>query len=237
MSEVERVQRHARLAGGAYLAIILLGLFGEAFVRGSLVVSGDPAATAANLLASPSLWRLGIAADLLMHVLDVPVIIFLYLWLRPVDRVLALVMTGFNLTQTAVLAVNKLLLVLPLVLLGDVDYLSTMPREQLEGAAYFAIQMHGYGFGIGLIFFGITCLVRGYLIAQSGFLPVWLGRLLQVAGLCYLINSAALLLAPALADRLFPFILLPAFIGELVLALWLLVKRVDRCPTPAPTLP
>jgi Domain of unknown function (DUF4386) len=79
-------QAYARASGMMYLAIIALGLFGEAFARGSVIVGGDPAATAANLVAHESLWRAGIAGDLLMHVLDIPVIVFFYLLLRPVDK-------------------------------------------------------------------------------------------------------------------------------------------------------
>ena len=96
-------QRYARIGGVLYLAIIVLGLFGEAFVRGTLVVSGDATATASAIAASESLWRAGLAGDLLMHVFDVPVIVVLYLLLRPVSESLALLATFFNLIQTAVL--------------------------------------------------------------------------------------------------------------------------------------
>jgi hypothetical protein len=78
-------QNCARLGGLFYLAIILLGLFGELLVRGTLVVSGDAAATAQGISGSPLLWRSGITADLLMHVCDLPLIVILYLLLRPVS--------------------------------------------------------------------------------------------------------------------------------------------------------
>ena len=99
-------QRYARIAGIFYLAIILLGMFGELYVRGTLVVSGDAAATSAAISASPLLWRAGIAGDLLMHVFDVPVTVVLYYLLRPVSRSLALLATLVNLVQTAVLVAN-----------------------------------------------------------------------------------------------------------------------------------
>jgi hypothetical protein len=88
--------------------------------------------------------------------------------------------------------------------------------------ALLAIGLHGYGFAIGLIFFGFTCIVRGYLIVKSGYVPRALGWLLGLAGVCYLVNSFALLLAPSLAAMLFPAVLLPAFVAELALTLWLL---------------
>jgi hypothetical protein len=87
--------------------------------------------------------------------------------------------------------------------------------------------LHDYGFGLGLIFFGFECLVVGHLIFRSGYLPKTLGVLMQIAGLCYLANSFALLLAPAFANMLFPAILVPAFIAELSLCLWLIVKGVN----------
>ena len=78
LSSIEQSpQRYARTGGVVYLAIIVLGIFGEAFVRGTLVVSGDATATANAIAASESLWRVGIAGDLLMHVLDLPMILLL----------------------------------------------------------------------------------------------------------------------------------------------------------------
>ena len=221
-------QRGARLAGVLYLAIILLGLFGELVVRGTLVVPGDAAATAAKIAASPLLWRAGIAGDLLMHVCDVPVILIFYWLLRPVSKNLALLATLFNLVQTAVLVLNKLTLLVPMLLLDDVETLKAFSAQQLDALSYLAIEAHGYGFGIGLVFFGFACLVRGHLIVRSGFFPRTLGWLLQIAGLSYLTNSFALLLAPSFAAAIFPGVLVPAFIGELSICLWLIVKGVDE---------
>jgi hypothetical protein len=227
ISSVERSpQRYARLCGAMYLAIIVFGIFGELFVRGSLVVSGDASATAAAISTSPLLWRTGIAGDLLMHVLDVPVILILYLLLRPVNHGLALLATLFNLIQTAVLVANKLNLLVPIFLLGNAAHLRAFSPEQLHSLSYLAIQAHGHGFGIGLIFFGFACLVRGVLIFRSGHFPRFLGLLMLAAGLGYLVNSFALLLTPPLAAVLFPAILVPAFVGELFFCLWLIVKGV-----------
>lgn len=220
-------QVYARIGGLLYLVIIVAGVLGELFVRGTLVVSGDAAATAGRILASESLWRLGIAGDLVMHLCDVVVMWALYQLLRPVSRNLALLALLFNLVQTAVLVANKLNLLVPLFLLGDAAYLEAFDTAQLQAWSYIAIKMHDYGFGIGLIFFGFTCLVEGQLIRRSRYLPWVLGVLMQIAGACYLVNSFALLLAPAFEAKLFPAILVPCFIAELALALWLLVKGVN----------
>jgi hypothetical protein len=220
-------QTYARIGGLLYLVIIVAGLFGELFVRSKLVVSGDPAATANNILAYPSLWRAGIAADLLMHVCDVPLMMIIYILLRPANRNLALLALLFNLVQTAVLVANKLNLLTPLFLSESANYLHTLDSQQLQVLSYLAIKSHGYGFGFGLIFFGFVCIIEGYLIIRSEYFPKLIGVLMQIAGLCYLINSFSMILAPGLANKLFPIILLPAFIAELSFCLWLLIKGVN----------
>lgn len=220
-------QAYARTGGVAYLIIILAGLFGEMIVRNTIVVSGDATATANKLVASPLLWRIGIAGDLIMHVCDVILIMVLYVLLKPVNKNLALLAMLFNLIQTAVLVANKLNLLMPLFLLGDADYLKSFDPQQLQALSYLSIKAHGYGFGIGLIFFGFECLLLGYLILKSGYLPKTIGILMQIAGLCYLVNSFSLLLAPRFVDLIFPAVLIPSFIGELSLCLWLLVKGVN----------
>jgi Domain of unknown function (DUF4386) len=220
-------RRYARGGGVLYLIIIIAGMHGELFVRGALVVSRDAAATGQNIVASASLWRVGVAGDLVMHLCDVPLMLIFFVLLRPVSANLALLAMLFNLVQTCVLVANKLNLLLPLFLLGDAPYLTAFTAEQRQALAYVSLRVHDHGFGIGLIFFGMTCIILGTLIFRSGYLPKWLGILMQLAGVCYLVNSFALILYPPLAARLFPFILLPPFVAELSLALWLLAKGVD----------
>ena len=228
IASIERSpQRYARIAGIMYLAIIALGMFGELYVRGTLVVPGDAAATSAAIAASPLLWRTGIVGDLLMQVLDVPVIVVFYYLLRPVSRSLALFATLINLVQTAVLVMNKLNLMVPLFVLEKSSHLAAFSPEQLHAMSSLAIKAHTYGFAIGLIFFGFACLATGYLIFKSGYLPKILGVLTVMAGFSYLINSFTLLLAPSFADAISPAILIPAFVGELSLTLWLIFKGVD----------
>lgn len=218
---------YARMGGIAYLFIIIAGFLGEMFVRNSIIVSGDAAATANNLVASPTLWRLGIAGDILMHVCDIIVLLAYIVLFWPVNRKLIILDVMLNLVQTAVLVANKLNLVMPLLLLGKKDYLASFDAQQLQSLSYMFIRAHSYGFGIGLIFFGFASLVVGYLIRKSGFLPGILGIGMQIAGACYLINSFALILAPTMANSLFPAILLPPFIAELSLSLWLIIKGVN----------
>jgi hypothetical protein len=220
-------QIYARIGGILYLIIIIAGALSEIFIRGKLIVSGDAISTADNIMASQSLWRTGIAGDLLMHVCDVPLMLIFYVLLRPVNKNLALLAVLFNLIQTAVLVVNILNLLMPLFLLGNAEYLKVLEPNQLDTLTYLFLKLYDYGFGIGLIFFGFTCLVLGYLIFRSGYFSRILGVLMAIAGLSYLTNSFTLILAPAYAGRIFPVLVL-ALIGELSLCLWLLVKGVDK---------
>jgi len=238
--------RELRLAGLCYLAIIALGLWTEAFVRGSLVVAGNAAATAQNIAAHPQLWRLGLGADLLMQVLDLPVIVVLWRLLRPVNETLALTATGLNLVQTAVLVANRVQLLTALdVLTGNAVANAFLPGQR-EALAMLAVQLHSQGFGIGLIFFGFACVIRGALVVKSGVAPRLLGGMLALAGLAYLLNSFALLLAPDFAKLLFPAVMLPVFVGELAFALWLTLGKHRLVPastgpmsgaSPQPSLP
>lgn len=220
-------QRYARVGGLLYLIIIVAGMSGELFLRGPMIVAGDAAATAANIAAHQGVWRASIAGDLVMHMCDAGVMLVFFVLLRPVNRNLALLAILFNLIQTGVAVANKLTLVVPLFLLGDAPYLTAFTTRQREALSYIALRTHDYGFGFALIFFGLECLVIGYLIIRSGYLPRTLGYLMQLAGACYLVNSFALVLSPALASSLFPAIMLPPFVAESAMALWLLVKGVD----------
>jgi hypothetical protein len=218
---------YARIGGVLYLIIIAAGIFGELFVRGNLIVSGDATATANNIMNSQLLWRTGIAGDLIMHVCDLPLMLIFFVLLRPVNKNLALLALLFTIIQTAVLVATKLNLFTPLILLGNVGNLKAIEATQLHSLIYLSIKSDANGFGIGLIFFGFACLMNGYLIFRSTYLPKTLGVLMQIAGLCYLINSFSMILFPAFSNMISPIILVPAFIGELSLCIWLLVKGVN----------
>jgi hypothetical protein len=218
---------YARIGGLLYLIIILVGLFGEGVVQARLIVSGDAKATAANILSHASLWRFHIAAEFVLLICAVALLMILYVLLKPVSRELSLMALLFNVVAIGVEAAITMYLVVALFPLGDAAYLKAFTPEQLYAMASLSLKSHGYGFGVSLIFFGCFCLIIGYLIFRSGYFPKTIGVLMQIAGVCYLTNSFALILSPALANRLFPAILLPSFVGEVSLCLWLLIKGVD----------
>ena len=221
-------QVYARTGGVLYLMIIVVGLLGQTFVRSRLIIPGNATATAEKILSSELLLRRSIAAELFLLLTATTVLaLIFYVLFRPVSRNLALLAVLFNLVAITVEAVNKLNLLETLSLLGNANYLRVLDPEQLHALAYLSIQSEGYGFGVSLIFFGCECLILGYLIFRSGYLSKIVGVLMQIAGLCYLINSFALIVSPSFSARLVPAILLPAFIGELSLCLWLLLKGVN----------
>ncbi|MEO7294082.1 MAG: DUF4386 domain-containing protein, partial [Ginsengibacter sp.] len=193
------IKKLARIGGILYLVIIVAGILSELFIRDKFIVSGDATATANNIIASQLLWRIGIACDLIMHVCDVPLMVILYVLLRPVNKNLALLAVLFNLVQTAVMVATKLNLFVPIFLSGNAEYLKAFDPQQLHALMYISIKTDANGFGVGLIFFGFTCIVNGYLIFRSSYLPKALGVMMQIAGLCYLTNSFALIIAPTFA--------------------------------------
>ena len=227
------LQRPARLTGLLYLVIIANGIFAEMVVRQSLIVPGDAAATAANITAAEGLFRLGIAADLVMIVSDVAVGLLFYVLLRPISNALALLAAFFRLAQATVLGLNLLNLFFVLELLSDATYLSALGSEQLYAQALFFLEAHATGYAVGLVFFGFSILTLSYLIVRSGYLPRILGILLGFAAVVYLVDSFASFLLPSYetyADAFLVAVFVPALIAELALALWLLVRGVKAQP-------
>ena len=221
-------QIYARIGGILYLFIIVAALFGEAFVRGRLIVSGDATATANNILGSETLFRVGLAAEMLTCVCDVALAMILYVLLKPVNRNMALLAAFFRLTFVAFYSVAKLFEIAAIVVLGRADYLKAFEPQQLHALAYMSLSIHDYGYGASLLFFGFCTTLFGYLIYKSGYLPGIIGVLMVIAGVGYAVYSLAQMLSPAFTSKLlFPWLLLPGFIAELGLCLWLIVKRVN----------
>ncbi len=220
-----RPQFYARLAGALYLAVIVLGGLAEGFVTNALVVPGDRLATIEAIVRNPALWQLGLAANLVVPLIAVVQLWIEYLLLRPAGMGLALLFVLLNLASLSVEAVSKLfqLMVLPLA----TSAAGTPEAAEAHRLAAMAMLGHGTAFNIALIFFGAACLVSGALIWRSGYLPRFIGVLMQLAGLSYLIASFAELLAPSVAEVINPAILLPVLIGETAFCLWLLVKGVN----------
>ena len=211
----------ARITGVVYLLYFLTAVFGEFLLRG-LVVDGDAAATATNILAHQSLFRLGLATGLIATACYIAVTALFYGLFKPVSRSLSLLGAFFSLVGCAILAFGSLFQLAPLVLLGGSPYLNVFKVEQLRALALMFLELNTQAGNICVVFFGVYCLLIGYLIFTSAFLPRILGGLMALAGLGWLT-----FLSPPLASHLSPYNLVLGFLAELSLCLWLLVMGVN----------
>src|SRR5713101_6827797 len=212
----------ARITGVVYLFYFLTAVCGEFFFKG-LVVHGDAAATANNILAHQSLFRLGLATGLIATACYVTVTALFYGLFKPVNRTLSLLAAFFSLVGCAILAFASLFRIAPLVVLGGGQYLSVFKVEQLRALAFLFLKLYGQAVNICFVFFGVYCLQIGYLIFRSAFLPRILGVLMAFAGLGWLT-----FLSPPLANYLSPYIFAPGILGEGSLTLWLLVIGINE---------
>jgi hypothetical protein len=211
----------ARITGIVYLLYFLTAVFSMLFLKG-LVVYGDAASTANNILTHQPLFRLGIATGLIATACYVAVTALLYQLFRLVNRSFSLLAAFMSLVGCAILAFASLFQLAPLVVLGGSQYLSVFKVEQLRALASLFLELYGQGVSICFVFFGVYCLLIGYLIFKSRFLPRILGVLMAFAGLGWLT-----FLFPPFADYLSPYNLVLGFLAELALMLWLLVMGVD----------
>ena len=223
-------QVYARVAGALYLIVIVLGGFAFGYGPGKLVAS-DVATTASNILTHETLWRLGIASDLIVVVCAIPQLLCEYLLLRPVQRNIALLAVFFNLLSLAVESLAGLGHLVALAALKGGDSLKSVDVHQLQAWAFMAIDVHDDTVNISFVFFGATCVTTGCLIFRSGFLPRFLGVLMALAGACYTVTSLTIFLGISLGPADFAWMLIPAGLSELTLCLWLIVKKAStpRC--------
>jgi hypothetical protein len=211
----------ARFTGVVYLFYFLTAVLGEVLLRG-MVVEGDAAATASNILGHQTLFRLGLATGLISTASYIAVTALFYDLFKPVNRSLSLLAAFFSLVGCAILAFASLFQVAPLVVLGSGQYLNIFTAEQLRSLAYLFLELYGEGVNICFVFFGVYCVLIGYLIFKSIFMPRILGVLMAFAGLGWLT-----FLSPPLANHLSPDNLILGFVAELALMLWLLVMGVN----------
>jgi Domain of unknown function (DUF4386) len=220
-------RRLARIAGALYLINIVLGAFAIGIVPAVIAVGPDAAATAHNIQTHELLYRLGLAAHVVVTVTNVPLAVIFYDLFRVVNRRLALLDAFFILVATAIEAAGLLHQFASLILLGTGPSASA-PAAQLQALAYApGSALSGIDYSIHTVFFGFDILCAAYLVFRSTFLPRTIGVLLAIDGLSYLVYSFADFLAPGFAAHLVPWIQLPALLGEGSLCLWLLVVGVN----------
>ena len=211
-----------RMAGVFELLEALTSGFGQVIVPGMLIVAGNPAATAANILAHGSLFRLSILAALIGVACHIAWIFLFYELFKPVNRSLSLLAAFVGLVAIAIQACSSLFQVAPLIVMEAGRSLSAFNVDQLQALTLMFLRFSARGFNTYLAFFGIWCVLIGYLIFRSTFMPRIIGVLEAFAGLCWLT-----FLWPPLGHYLSPYNQVLSAPGELSLMLWLLVMGVN----------
>ena len=217
------VQRYARIAGVLFLLSLVAGGFGEAYVPSRIIVSGDAAATAANIRTFEYLFRLGFAGFLVESLCDTALVLILYALLKPVSKELSLLAAFFGLIGTALFAVSESFYFAPLTL-GGAAYLKTFSPDQLNALTLLSLRFYSFGAAIFTAYYGLSWIIRGYLIFHSGYLPKFLGVLMTIGGAGFFVRNFALILAPAYASGALLLLLFP---GGLILTAWLIIRGVD----------
>jgi len=213
----------ARMAGACQLLEAITAASGEVIVPGRLVVAGNAAATAANILGHERLFWLGFASSVIGVAFHIAWALLMYELLKPVNRSLSLFAAFVILVGCAIQALTCLLYLAPLLILQGGSPLSAFTPEQLQALALIFLKLNEYAFDLYLVFFGFWCVLTGYLIFRSTFLPRVLGVLLAISGFGWVTY-----LFPPLAYRLFfPFLAAASAVGEIPLELWLIVMGVN----------
>lgn len=234
----ETTQRQAaRVAGLGYLAIFFLAIFANFVVIEGLVDQADAALTLANISESAALARFGIAAFLVVFVLDVAVAWALYIVFKQVNRDVSLLTAWFRLVYTVLLGVALVFFFLALQLVNGSEHPASFSADQLGAQSLLLFDAFNFTWLVGLVAFGIHLAMLGYLILTSGLAPRVIGVLLAAAGAAYMIDTFAHTLMASYADYANLFLAMvaaPSIIGEMALAVWLLARAgKNREPSPS----
>ena len=224
----ERIARsspkfRARLAGGFSLLTLLLAVIAQGFIAERLIVSGDAAATAANILSHEGLFRLGFALYLIELACQITMTVLFYDLLRPVSKSVSLLAAIFGLTGCGIKIISRLFFIAPVFILGGSHYLSVFSKEQLQALALLFLKVDYQAETMAMIFFGFYAIVKGYLVFRSTFLPRILGVLGAVAGL----GLVTYLYEPFAASVVL-FIVGFGIVAALANIVWLLVFGVNE---------
>jgi len=212
-----------RFAGLLYILMSIPGFFAMMYVPSKLIVHGNAAATANNIAASETLFRLGIAAQLIGMAGFIFVADALYDLLKGVNRRHASLMVTLIVVSVPIAFVNELNSIAALVLVRGGDFLSAFESPQRYAAAMFFLNLHGRGFVVAEIFWGLWLFPLALLVYRSRFLPRFLGVWLALAGVAWVIVSLTGILLPQYQDNVYGYAQ-PAILGEIAFMLWLTIK-------------
>jgi Domain of unknown function (DUF4386) len=221
----------ARIAGAIYLSMVVTGPFGLMYVPGKLIVKGNATATASNVLAHETMFRLALVGNLIGSVIFVCLAIALYRLFREVNKTQSLLLVSLVLVSSAVGFVNELNNLGALILFRGGDFLSVFSQDQLDALGMLFVRLHGQGNMINEIFWGLWLFPFGVLVYKSRFLPRILGVWLVVNGAAWVVISLTGLFSPQSYSTVFT-MSQPVLFGEMAVMLWLLIKgaKVEAVP-------
>ena len=225
----------ARLAGVLYLLVAIFGGFAQMGARASVLVTGDAAATAANIRASEAIFRFGFVADVINVVAFLGVALLLYAILAPVNRRWAGAFVAFNAIAVAIMGVDLVNHAGALIVATDPTYAATLGAEAADSLAALFLELHRYGYLVAEVFFGLWLLPLGYVVFRSGMFPRVLGAGLVIGSAAYMVSFILDVTSPGFSSSLAVLVAMPAAIAEVSFLLWLLVRgaNVAAAATPA----
>lgn len=221
------IQKAARFAGILYLLITVFAIIAHIYMPSNIIVDGDAAATAQNIVDNKTLFRVGgVGSELVILLTEIILSIVLYVLLKPVNKTLSLLAAVSRLAMTTIHGLNLINYFFVLAFAGGTGYLAAFSTEQLNALTMVFLDAHSIGFTIGIAFLVLHVFILGYLIFKSGYFPKVLGILFIAAGFGYLFDSFALLLSPSYTTT--PGIIAMVIsISEIAFPLWLLIKGVN----------
>jgi hypothetical protein len=228
------IKKQARGAGFLYLLLAIVAPIGLIFVPSQLIVSGDATATADRIVASESLYRIGIASELIASILFVLLAVALYRLLKRVNETHALLMMVLALVSVPIAFLSASYEIIAHSIYNGPGFLSGLDKAQLDSLGYMFLRMHTEGKGVEEVFWGLWLLPFGMLVIRSGFIPRFIGVLLLVAGSGYLISFFGPLLLPQYRS-LIGQVTMVFFFGEFPIVLWLLIWGARVKPAEAPS--
>lgn len=225
MENITSLKRKARTAGILYLLLAVTAIYGYMIVQPKIIVSGDVAATAKNMLTHETLFRSCVATGLITNVLFVCVVMLLYGLFRDVNVQVARLMVGLVTVAIPVSLVADSLKITALLSVKG-EAMQLFPLQQLQDWAVTQLKIVGYSSQVLTLFWGLWLLPLGYLVYRSGFIPRILGVLLLINGSGYVVSCFTFILFPEHQATISRFIYPTYFMGEIPLIFWLVIKGV-----------
>jgi hypothetical protein len=222
-----------RFVGLLYVLVSIPGAFALVYVPSKLIVEGNATATAGNIAASETLFRAGIACNLISQILFMWVALALYDLLKGVNQRHASLMLGLIVVSIPIALLNELNAIAALILVRGADFLSIFEKPQRDALAMLFLNLHDHGFVVAEIFWGLWLFPLGLLVYRSGFFPRFLGVLLILDCFRYVVDSFTSILLPQYTDIVSRW-MKPFSFGELLFMFWLLIMGAKPKPTVGP---